>query len=231
ATATAPSAAPALSAPAPRRSARSVARRAAVAAGMIAAVDRTDTTGATAAIAGTGAGRTARGRSGGGGRREDETSPVVAVDRLFRDGLTDLARSADAPEPEAHHCPEAAAHKLLSDDTVRLGRVTRPSAERSAPGRQPDPTDLASTPTTTTPNATTATTAAGTGGVLPAVRGAAGVPGEGADRAGAVAASPAPERAGTAGVLPAVRGAAGLPAAGVDRAGAVVPVTSDLRSE
>ncbi len=81
-----------------------------------------------------------------GGRREDEISPVVAVDRLFRDGLTGLARSAQAPAAapgaEAHECPGEAADGLLGDDTVRLGRVTRPQpdrAERPVPDRSAAP--------------------------------------------------------------------------------------------
>ncbi|MFJ4671862.1 ATP-binding cassette domain-containing protein [Kitasatospora purpeofusca] len=85
---------------------------------------------------------TARPGRRGGGRREDETSPVVAVDRLFRDGLTGLARSAQAPaaasKAEAHERPGEAADGLLGDDTVRLGRVTRPQpdrADRAAPDR------------------------------------------------------------------------------------------------
>ncbi|MFD4910738.1 hypothetical protein, partial [Kitasatospora purpeofusca] len=81
-----------------------------------------------------------------GARREDEISPVVAVDRLFRDGLTGLARSAQAPAvapgAEAHERPGEAADGLLGDDTVRLGRVTRPQldrAERPAPDRSAAP--------------------------------------------------------------------------------------------
>ncbi|WP_328954884.1 ATP-binding cassette domain-containing protein [Kitasatospora purpeofusca] len=115
-------------APGPRRGARAVTRRAAEAAGVPAGTART-------------------GRRGGG-RREDETSPVVAVDRLFRDGLTSLARSAQAPaaapKAEAHERPGEAADGLLGDDTVRLGRVARPQPDRPAsPGANPtgaDPT-------------------------------------------------------------------------------------------
>ncbi len=64
------------------------------------------------------------------------------MDRLFRDGLTGLARSAQAPaaasKAEAHERPGEAADGLLGDDTVRLGRVTRPQpdrADRPAPDR------------------------------------------------------------------------------------------------
>ncbi|KJY29190.1 hypothetical protein VR45_30550, partial [Streptomyces sp. NRRL S-495] len=108
---------------------RAVTRRAAEAAGV------------PGAAAGTA--RTGRRSSG---RREDETSPVVAVDRLFRDGLTGLARSATAPaavpKAEAHGRPGEAVDGRLGDDTVRLGRVTRPQpdrAERPAPDRSASP--------------------------------------------------------------------------------------------
>ncbi len=61
------------------------------------------------------------------------------MDRLFRDGLTGLARSAQAPaaasKAEAHERPGEAADGLLGDDTVRLGRVTRPQPDRPAPDR------------------------------------------------------------------------------------------------
>ncbi|MFD5920145.1 ATP-binding cassette domain-containing protein [Kitasatospora sp. NPDC058201] len=62
---------------------------------------------------------------------EDEdadTSPTVAVDRLFRDGLNDLARSGVTPVsafPE-HAVPS---DDLTTDDTVRLGRLAQPLAE------------------------------------------------------------------------------------------------------
>ncbi|MFJ4094999.1 ATP-binding cassette domain-containing protein [Kitasatospora sp. NPDC089913] len=127
------SAVAASAAPGPRRGARAVTRRAAEVA------EATRATGAPGRAGGSGTGWTAR---LGGGRREDETSPVVAVDRLFREGLTGLARSAVAPVPaskaEAHEHPGKAADGLLSDDTVRLGRVTRSQsdrAERPAPDR------------------------------------------------------------------------------------------------
>lgn len=113
-------------APGPRRGARALARRAAEAA-------------EAAGVPGEAAGTVRTGRRGSG-RREDETSPVVAVDRLFRDGLTGLARSAPAPAPVpvpaaapkagAHERPGEAADGLLGDDTVRLGRVTRPQPDR-----------------------------------------------------------------------------------------------------
>ncbi|WP_406112242.1 ATP-binding cassette domain-containing protein [Kitasatospora purpeofusca] len=116
-------------APGPRRGARALARRAAEAA-------------EAAGVPGEAAGTVRTGRRGSG-RREDETSPVVAVDRLFRDGLTGLARSAPAPAPVpvpaaapkagAHERPEEAADGLLGDDTVRLGRITRPQPDRPAP--------------------------------------------------------------------------------------------------
>ncbi|MFJ8435661.1 ATP-binding cassette domain-containing protein [Kitasatospora sp. NPDC094019] len=121
-------------APGPRRGARAVARRSSGAA----------------EVAGTAGGSVWTGRRSGG-RREDETSPVVAVDRLFRDGLTGLARSAQtpaaAPGTEVHERPvETAggppAGGLLGDDTVRLGRVTRPQPDgsgRPAPDRPAPP--------------------------------------------------------------------------------------------
>ncbi|MEK2493108.1 ATP-binding cassette domain-containing protein [Kitasatospora purpeofusca] len=119
-------------APGPRRGARAVTRGTAEAA---------ETARVPAEAVGTV--RTGRRISG---RREDETSPVVAVDRLFRDGLTGLARSAQAPAAapgaEAHRRPGEAADGLLGDDTVRLGRVTRPQpdrAERPAPDRSAAP--------------------------------------------------------------------------------------------
>ncbi|MFE6750544.1 ATP-binding cassette domain-containing protein [Kitasatospora purpeofusca] len=128
-TVTAPAAS---AAPEPRRGARAVTRRAVEAA-------------AVAGGPGEAAGTAWPGRRAGG-RREDETSPVVAVDRLFRDGLTGLARSAQAsaavPKAGAHELPGTAADGLLGDDTVRLGRVTRTQpdrADRPAPHRPASP--------------------------------------------------------------------------------------------
>ncbi|MFD7411275.1 ATP-binding cassette domain-containing protein [Kitasatospora purpeofusca] len=125
-------------APGPRRGARAVTRRAVEATE---AAEAAEAAGVLAETAGA-----VRTRRRGGGRREDETSPVVAVDRLFRDGLTGLARSAQAqaaaPGAEAHERPGEAADGLLGDDTVRLGRVTRPQpdrAERPAPDRPAPP--------------------------------------------------------------------------------------------
>ncbi|MFB8290768.1 hypothetical protein, partial [Kitasatospora purpeofusca] len=122
----------------PRRGARAVTRRPAEEAG---AVEAAEAVGGPGEAAGT-----ARPGRRGGGRREDETSPVVAVDRLFRDGLTGLARSAPAPaaasKAETHERPGEAADGLLGDDTVRLGRVTRPQpdrADRPAPDRSASP--------------------------------------------------------------------------------------------
>ncbi|MFB7675172.1 ATP-binding cassette domain-containing protein [Kitasatospora purpeofusca] len=133
------STAPAASAaPGPRRGARAVTRRPAEEAG---AVEAAEAVGGPGEAAGT-----ARPGRRVGGRREDETSPVVAVDRLFRDGLTGLARSAPAPaaasKAETHERPGEAADGLLGDDTVRLGRVTRPQpdrADRPAPDRSASP--------------------------------------------------------------------------------------------
>ncbi|MFE2177189.1 ATP-binding cassette domain-containing protein [Kitasatospora sp. NPDC059462] len=61
-----------------------------------------------------------KGGTGGGGRPEEEASPTVAVDRLFRDGRSGLARPADG-RPDEPAEPRA-------DDTIRLGRVVRPLA-------------------------------------------------------------------------------------------------------
>ncbi|MCX4757693.1 ATP-binding cassette domain-containing protein [Kitasatospora purpeofusca] len=126
------SAVTASAAPGPRRGARAVTRGTAEAAEA-----------ARVPAEAVGTVRTGRRSSG---RREDETSPVVAVDRLFRDGLTGLARSAQAPAAvpgaEAHRRPGEAADGLLGDDTVRLGRVTRPQpdrAEQPAPDRSAAP--------------------------------------------------------------------------------------------
>lgn len=62
-----------------------------------------------------------------------DTSPSVAVDRLFRDGLRGLVRSggSPAPEPRTRH-EEAAAGDLLTADTVRLGRLD-PAATPATP--------------------------------------------------------------------------------------------------
>ncbi|MER7706862.1 ABC transporter ATP-binding protein [Kitasatospora sp. NPDC097605] len=73
------------------------------------------------------AGGQAGGQGGGqggardGGRPAGEASPTVTVDRLFRDGPTGLARSADGRPGESAD--------LRTDDTVRLGRVTHRPAE------------------------------------------------------------------------------------------------------
>ncbi|MFF2660843.1 ATP-binding cassette domain-containing protein [Kitasatospora sp. NPDC058032] len=67
--------------------------------------------------------------AGGGGRREEEGSPVVAVDRLFRDGLTGLVRPADGRPGEATD--------LRADDTIRLGRVAHPPAAHPPVTRPP----------------------------------------------------------------------------------------------
>ncbi|WP_380279635.1 ATP-binding cassette domain-containing protein [Kitasatospora purpeofusca] len=64
----------------------------------------------------------------GAGRPREEASPTVAVDRLFRDGLTSLAHSADG-------LPGRAAD-LRTDDTIRLGRVAHPAAAH-APAEHP----------------------------------------------------------------------------------------------
>ncbi|WP_344333812.1 ATP-binding cassette domain-containing protein, partial [Kitasatospora putterlickiae] len=66
-----------------------------------------------AAAGGKGGKEAARTRDGG--PPEEDSSPTVAVDRLFRDGLTNLTRSPDARPGEAAD--------LRTDDTVRLGRV------------------------------------------------------------------------------------------------------------
>ncbi|MEV6972800.1 ATP-binding cassette domain-containing protein [Kitasatospora sp. NPDC093806] len=74
---------------------------------------------------------------------EEEASPVVAVDRLFRDGLTDLARSAEAPLAEPGEDRPAAAADLLTDDTIRLGRLAHPGEREGAepaPAGEPERT-------------------------------------------------------------------------------------------
>ncbi|MFE2111340.1 ATP-binding cassette domain-containing protein, partial [Kitasatospora sp. NPDC059463] len=75
-----------------------------------------------------------KGGTGGGGRPEEEASPTVAVDRLFRDGRSGLARPADG-RPDEPAEPRA-------DDTIRLGRVVRPLAahpQAAPPPRAPPP--------------------------------------------------------------------------------------------
>ncbi|MER6365999.1 ABC transporter ATP-binding protein [Kitasatospora sp. NPDC001527] len=81
--------------------------------------------------------RPAAGRRGAGDgrRREEEASPTVAVDRLFREGLTGLARSADGHPGQSRQSGQTSqtgrsgrAADLRTDDTVRLGRVAPPSA-------------------------------------------------------------------------------------------------------
>ncbi|MFE7558561.1 ATP-binding cassette domain-containing protein [Kitasatospora sp. NPDC057500] len=102
------SAATALSALTARSGIRTVPRRTGAGAGATGA-------GATGAGA-TGAGATGVGGPRDGGRPEEEPSPTVAVDRLFRDGLTGLVRPVDGRPGEAAD--------LRADDTVRLGRIT-----------------------------------------------------------------------------------------------------------
>ncbi|MFB7475716.1 ATP-binding cassette domain-containing protein [Kitasatospora sp. NPDC056184] len=69
-----------------------------------------------------GGGRRGSGESGAGKPPEEEASPTVTVDRLFRDGLTGLAHPADG-RPGGETEPR-------TDDTIRLGRVVHPAAER-----------------------------------------------------------------------------------------------------
>ncbi|MCG6497524.1 ATP-binding cassette domain-containing protein [Kitasatospora sp. A2-31] len=88
----------------------------------------------------------------------DETKPTVAVDRLFRDGLSSLAWPDDGAGSdegnEGHGGPAtpgadwrevAAAGDLLTADTVRLGRLTVP-AGASAPPPPPPPPPPPATP-------------------------------------------------------------------------------------
>ncbi|MEV0532181.1 ATP-binding cassette domain-containing protein [Kitasatospora sp. NPDC050463] len=84
----------------------------------------------------------------GGDLESADTSPTVAVDRLFRDGLRGLVRSGGgpAPEPRARH-EEAAAGDLLTADTVRLGRLD-PATAAGAPPARSAPTATPATPAT-----------------------------------------------------------------------------------
>ncbi|MFF8773895.1 ATP-binding cassette domain-containing protein [Kitasatospora sp. NPDC015120] len=143
-----------------------------------------------------------KGGTGDGGRPEEQASPTVAVDRLFRDGRSGLARPADGRSDEPVD-PRA-------DDTIRLGRVVHPlAAQPQAPH-----------PSAAHPQAAHLPTAQPQAPHPPAA------PPQAPYRAprppaGAPAPAAAPEGAGEA--------AGG--AAGADRGGVVVPVTSDLRSE
>ncbi|MFE2724321.1 ATP-binding cassette domain-containing protein [Kitasatospora sp. NPDC059327] len=75
-----------------------------------------------------------------------DTSPTVAVDRLFRDGLRGLARSGGdpAPEPRTRH-EDTAAGDLMTADTVRLGRLD-PATAVGAPPTHPAPAVTPATP-------------------------------------------------------------------------------------
>ncbi|MFE6867598.1 ATP-binding cassette domain-containing protein [Kitasatospora sp. NPDC057692] len=75
--------------------------------------------------AGVGVGAGVGGVGVGKQQEDEEPSPTVAVDRLFRDGLSGLSRPVDGrPGGEAE--PRA-------DDTIRLGRVVHPAPEHPAP--------------------------------------------------------------------------------------------------
>ncbi|WP_406203946.1 ATP-binding cassette domain-containing protein [Kitasatospora sp. NBC_01560] len=65
-----------------------------------------------------------------------ETSPTVAVDRLFRDGLRGLARSVGSGTGTSRAGQEAAEGDLLTADTVRLGRLNQADP---APAHSPAP--------------------------------------------------------------------------------------------
>ncbi|MEU6237737.1 ABC transporter ATP-binding protein [Kitasatospora sp. NPDC047058] len=75
-----------------------------------------------------------------------ETSPTVAVDRLFRDGLSSLVRSggsgAPAAAPREPH-DEAGDGDLLTADTVRLGRLNPQTAPAPRPADGPAPSTTA----------------------------------------------------------------------------------------
>ncbi|MFJ3792977.1 ATP-binding cassette domain-containing protein [Kitasatospora sp. NPDC090091] len=97
----------------------------------------------------------------------DETKPTVAVDRLFRDGLSSLARSEDGDgecgdggdarndrdggpsAPATDWRDDAAAGDLLTADTVRLGRLTVPTGATAV---------TTTTPTAAAPTAPAAVT-------------------------------------------------------------------------
>ncbi|MFB6892513.1 ATP-binding cassette domain-containing protein [Kitasatospora sp. NPDC056327] len=80
----------------------------------------------------------------GSGQREEKASPTVAVDRLFRDVPGDPARASAAPGASPAP-PRGAARRpgdaadLLTDDTVRLGRVVQPGPAQEAPARPSAP--------------------------------------------------------------------------------------------
>ncbi|MGV9267150.1 ATP-binding cassette domain-containing protein [Kitasatospora sp. NPDC003701] len=88
------------------------------------------------------------GTPGSGGDLETaDTSPTVAVDRLFRDGLRRLVRSGSGPAPDPRTPREDTAGDLLTADTVRLGRLD-PAAAADAPPVRPAPAAAPATPAT-----------------------------------------------------------------------------------